>query len=212
MPEEQQYQFRNNQLLTPTKGDARLCVPVEPGEYYHLSLRIMNLEKEGDPRVGIGVVFGDRQFLIEGQADAFSFGQFHGRRVEGKFPDPAGRPASKRMHSDFELYVGQCGWLYTYGGKYYEWVGSPKLLSLDPKYAVPEKNQVFLTFPDGRFQIVFIKLQSLDRDAWVHQVRRVQPLGKINMAIEAEAKTKYPVDVEPLPSHAELVPTLFARA
>ena len=86
MPEDQQFQFRNNKLLTPAKGDARLCLPAEPGKYYHLAIRGQCLEKEGDPRVGIGVVFGDRQFLMEGQGDAFSFGQFYGRPVEGKFP------------------------------------------------------------------------------------------------------------------------------
>ena len=171
IPEAQQFQYTYGHLRTPLSGDARLCLPVEVPKFYHLNVEARCMVKEGDPHVGIGAIYGGRQFFIEGQGDAFTFGRFLDQRMTGAFPNLSRTPPNQRMHSAFELLVGDTGFMYAYEGKYYEWVGPPELLSLDPRWAVPAKDKVFLTFPDGQFDIWSIKLESLDHDEWLRRVR-----------------------------------------
>jgi hypothetical protein len=217
IPESEQFQFVDRILRTPKSGDARLCLPVDVPKFYNLTIVFQQHNAEEDPRVGVGLVLDGRQFLMESTRDENAYEQFFGQRIVSLSPRPpipppkvgkAPRPSNELVN----VLVGDCGFLSYGRGTLVECVGPSRLLSLDPKWAVPATDKLFLTFPDGQVDIVTIQLKSLTREDWFKQVKMLKPQGLIARWEIVTGSPRISVSVDPLPQLESLKATFIRLA
>jgi WD domain, G-beta repeat len=212
VPEDQQFQFVEGRLRTPQTGDARLVLPTDVPEFYHLAIEAHGTQDTGDPPIGIGAVYRGEQFLIKSQSDNLALDRFMGQQVDSSFHPVGPKPPSRDIHSAIEIFGGDVGILYARDGKYLELVGPPQLFSLDPKWAISAKDKLFLAFPDGQFDIWSIKLEALTSDEWLSRVKVLCPEGRLVWARGSVDKPKFQPDVDPLPDFEDLTPTFVSLA
>jgi hypothetical protein len=211
VPVEQQFQFIDGVLRTPAEGHARLCLPVEVPKFYHLSLSLKSTAPKDNRPVGIGVVLAGRQCLLQSRAEKFELGEFLGRSIAGKrqiIPNHWFGLYTTGPEGITELTVGDTGFVVQNDGKYFEWFGTPGELSLDPKWAAPQTDKLFLVAPAGQFDIVSVKLDPLTRDQWLTEISALLPDGRIAWADYIVNKYKLTPTVDPLPELDNLRPTI----
>jgi WD40 repeat protein len=193
-PVDEQFQFVEGVLRTPETGDARLYLPPDAPKYYELSITYRSREPQEGRGIGLGLVLDGRQFFLE---------------VPPAPVRPAGKrgPASRPDSEVVRVLVGDCGFLVVHFAKRIQWAGPSRLLSLEPAWAVPAKDKLFLAFPDGQVDIATITLRPLERAAWLDQVSREGPDGTIARWIAEADKPIVSSKVDPLSKMWDLSPT-----
>ncbi len=217
-PVGEQFQFVDSVLRTPETGDARLYLPVDVPKYYELSITYRSREPKEGRGIGLGLVLDGRQFFLEVPPAPPTRGKFLMRSAAGESPPsvdragetPAGAkrgPASRPDREVLSVLVGDCGFLVVHFANRTQWAGPSRLLSLEPAWAVPATDKLFLAFPDGQVDIATITLRPLERAAWLDQVTHEGPYGLIARWI---AEADLPIvssKVDPLPKMSNLSPT-----
>jgi WD40 repeat protein len=202
VPEAEQFQFVDGALRTPAAGDARLCLPIELPKFYHLTLTLNSTAPEENRPIGIGLPLEGRQCFVQSSAQEYALDSFLGRSISGNrmiLPNHIVGFFKTGPQGGTELWVGDIGFVVQYQGRYFEWFGTPGELSLDPKWATPHSDKLFLAAPAGQFDIVSIKLDPLTREAWLQEVSALLPSGRIAWADYMTKKEKIGPTVDPLP-------------
>jgi WD domain, G-beta repeat/Domain of unknown function (DUF4034) len=223
VPESEQYQFIGQVLRTPGAGDARLCLPVEVPKYYQLSLFFQRKPtEEGDSRLAICLPLGGRQFFIESGRRALAFGNFFDQRIAGSFPaiiPPASQPVRSnppgvvpRVTESFDIFVGERGFLVKSGLKHIEWVGPSQELSLGSEWSVPAADKIYLSFPDGQFEISQLRFIPLSREEWLSSVIKLRPNGRVAWYERESKEPLVSATIESLPAPAVLEATIVRLA
>ncbi|HEX4146352.1 MAG TPA: DUF4034 domain-containing protein [Pirellulales bacterium] len=212
VPESEQFQFIDGILRTPEKGDARLCLPVTVPALYRLSLDLVRKDEAADPAIGIGATLDGHPFFIEMRMATLTLSRFYDQEITKPLA-----PRNQQFHAEgpegvAELIVGDSAILAKHRFQFLEWLTAGSTLSLDEKWALPGTDNIFLTFPDGQFDVRSLKLEPLTREQWVEQITKLMPEGQIAAAAAGAAAANVGADVKPLPELDALRSTILMRA
>ena len=97
-------------------------------------------------------------------------------------------------------------------GKTIDWAGPSWQLSLDPEWAVPATDKIFLTFPDDKFEILAIRLNPLTPEQWLAEVKQNKEWGQIHWIDRETSTFLSDASVEPLPDIGKVGHTIVNTA
>ncbi|HEX5442297.1 MAG TPA: hypothetical protein VFW87_00650 [Pirellulales bacterium] len=155
--------FEKSGLRSPVEFEARLQVPVKPPSAYALHLKVERLQ--GEECLGLGVVVGGRQTMLEIDGYQQQFSGIH--NLDGK---PANANESKQpgsflpLHKPVEIecrITADSIWLQVDQKPVIDWRGNSRRLSVSPDWPVPRTDWLFLSAFASEFNVREFTIEPL---------------------------------------------------
>jgi hypothetical protein len=155
--------IEENTLRANRDSPSQLQIPVDVPERYTIQLKVERLF--GGDMFGVGIVVGGRQTMvcIDGYGGAISgLHLVDGKKVKSNSTTykgallPENHPVSIRIRVEPNAVTAEAD-----GRQFVSWKGDPSQLSVDPTYAVPQTNRLFLASWNTQFAISQLMLDQV---------------------------------------------------